>query len=130
MLKFQALVFDQSIQASAQPVTYYTPAAMNERLASADKLGIMAVTDTASGGGSQQVTVQIQVSGDGMFWANKNGTAEIANGTMGTTGVTSLYGADASASASMGFVRLAITLSTATTAHVKVYVAGRDPLAS
>ena len=123
MRKFNILVWDDFI-AGAGTVVYTRPE-LNDRLADPDQLGLCAVTDQVTGA-SGSISVQIQHSADGINWTNKNTTAEINAASLSTTATNVAYGSDSGATPSLGLVRLKITLTTATQAHLKLWATGRD----
>jgi hypothetical protein len=125
MRKLSILAFDDFVMSTT---TVYTTMALNETLGAFDKLTIQAVCDSATGT-TPTITVAIQHSGDQRTWIAKNGTAEI-NAFAVTVATPSTIGGDTSATGSMGFVRLAITLGgTTPTMHVKLWVTARDTVA-
>lgn len=122
MRKFNILAFDDFI--SGAGTTVYTRPELFEKLAEVDKLALFPVTDQVTTAGT--LTVRIQHSGDGLNWVNKNATAEVNGVAINPSATNTAYGSDAGATPSLGFVRLALTLTTSTSAHVKLWVTGRD----
>ena len=126
MSNLALLAFDDFIMAGATPV--YTPQSLNDALGTFDKLTMQAVCDSITGT-SPTITVQIEHSVDQRNWKAKNATAEI-NAAAIAAATPNSVGGDTSATGSLGYVRLAITLGgTSPTAHVKVWVTGRDTVA-
>ena len=82
------------------------------------------MTDQVTTAGT--LTVRIQHSGDGLNCVNKNASAEVNGVAINPSATNTAYGSDAGATPSLGFVRLALTLTTSTSAHVKLWVTGRD----
>lgn len=125
MRKLAILAFDDFIM---NTTTVYTPQSLNDALGTYDKLTMQAVCDSLGGSGNT-IKVQIEHSVDQRNWLAKNGTAEI-NAVSVSVATPSVFGGDTSSTGSLGFVRLAITLGgTTPTAHVKVWVTGRDTVA-
>jgi hypothetical protein len=124
MRKINCLVFDEFVPASAAPPSYYTAAAWNERLGAFDKLAIQAVADNVTGAAAT-LTVQIEHSADARNWVSKTAQAEI-NALSITATPAVLQGADATTTASFGFVRFRIQLAANSSAHVKVWCTARD----
>ena len=125
MRKLAILAFDDFIM---NTTTVYTPQSLNDALGAFDKLTMQAVCDSITGT-SPTITVQIEHSVDQRHWTAKNGTAEIAAVAISVAAPNSV-GGDTSSVGSLGYVRLAITLGgTSPTAHVKVWVTGRDTAA-
>lgn len=122
MRKFNILAFDDFISGSG--TTVYTRSELNEKLAEVDKLALFPVTDQVSANGT--LTVRIEHSGDGLNWTDKNTTAEIDAVAIDTGLTNKAYGSDSGTTPSLGFVRLALTITTTTSAHVKLWVTGRD----
>jgi len=122
MRKFNIPVFDDFISGSGTTVT--TRPELNDRLAEVDKLALFAVTDQVTTTGT--LTVRVQHSGDGINWVNKSETAEINGEAIATSTTNTAYGSDSGATPSLGFVRLSITITTSTLAHVTMWVTGRD----
>jgi len=121
--KANMLVFDDFI--SGAGTTVLTRPELNDTLGQHDLLGIQAVVDqvtTAAG----TITVQIFHSSDQINFIAKNGTAEINAASIPVATTTVKFGSDAGTVPSLGYVRLAITITTATIAHVKVWVTARD----
>lgn len=120
MQTFTKLVFDEFIYAG----DWYTSSEFNVLIGSADKMGLQATVDnvtTASG----TLDVRVQHSGDGRNWADKNTTNEIAMTGLSTSAQTTKGGSDDGTKTGLGLGRLKITLGTATSAHVRVWVTGR-----
>lgn len=124
MRKFNALVFDEYVPTQTQ---VFTSSVTDDRLGAPNTLSLFAVVDNVSGANGT-LTVQIQNSADRRNWVPKSvsNTPEI-NGAGITPGATTvLQGFDAAPSnGTLGYVRLAITVA-GVTAHVKIYVTGRD----
>ena len=121
MRKMNILAFDDFI---AGATIVYTRAELNATLGEHDLLGLQAVADQVTTTGS--LTVQIYHSADQINWLKKNSTAEINAGTTTAGSVNVLFGSDGGTVPSLGFVKLGMTLTTTTQAHVKVWVTGRD----
>ena len=123
MRKMNFVVFDDYIPSNVQ---VFTAQSLNDRLGLFDKLSIEAVADNVAGT-SPTITVQIQHSSDNRNWVNKNTTAEINAAGISVGSTTPNAGSDTSSAASLGFVRLAITLGgSSPSAHVKIWVTARD----
>jgi len=124
MKKFAALVFDETIYTNA---AVYTAQRFNEVLASADRLVLHAVADE-TGGTSPTLLVQIEHSGDGRNFGNKNAAAEIPATSIPPSATTSLIGSDSSTIPTLPFARLRVVLggSGSLVGHIKVYACGRD----
>jgi hypothetical protein len=127
MRKFNLpLVFDDFVMGAT---TVYSSSNFNEVLGSADQLALIAVVDSYSGGAAPSITVQLQVSGDGRNWQNKNSTAEINAKPVSTTATTVVSGGDGGTNPAMGFMRLAVSLFSGTAppnAHVRIGACGRE----
>ena len=122
-----SLVFDEYITTG----TFFTDSNFITGAGRFDSMCIMAVTDNIDLAG--QITVQLQHAADGRNFVNKNATAEITGAGTGvgkgtiSTGQTNVnWGFDNGVSPSLGLVRLAISFTTTTKGHVKVYVTLRD----
>jgi hypothetical protein len=123
MIVISECVFDEVIHGAA--TDYYTANKYNELLGRADKLTIQALVDNVETG-SGTISVRIEHSGDQRNWKPKNGTDEIITVSISTSATTSTIGSDSGSTASLPFVRLRVVLATATRAHVKLFVCGRD----
>lgn len=125
MRKFNALVFDEYVPSSTQ---VFTSSNLDDRLGLPNTLSLFAVADNVGAQGAT-LTVQIQHSADRRNWLQKNvNNPEISGATLNAGVTTAAQGFDSSPSnGNFGFVRLAITLGGMTpSAHVKIYVTGRD----
>ena len=122
MRMLNQLVMDENVQPAA--TTFYTPASLNETLGRYDQVGIQAIVDNVQTNGL--ITAWIEHSADGRNWAAKNTTAEILNQATNNAQTKSYFGSDTGGSPSLGFVRIAVSLTTTTSAHVKIWVTGRD----
>jgi hypothetical protein len=122
MRKLTLMVFNDFVQGAT---AVYTPSEHNEALGTYDRLAFQVVVDSVNATGN--ITVQIEHSGDGRNWLNKNGTAEI-NATAINAGATNnLSGYDSGAAPLLGLVRLRVQLGgAATQANVKVHAVARD----
>ena len=115
------LVFDEHVQGGGP---FYTSQAYNDLLGQYDQLALHAVVDETDAPG--KLTVHVQHAADGRSFVNKNATAEIAAATLHAGKANVLTGADAGSAPSLGFVRLAVSLSGAKRAHIKIHVTMRD----
>jgi len=120
-------VFNDFVYATAIN-NVWTDAKFNDILARFDETSIIAVADSVGGTGTIQLSVQMQHSGDGRNWVNKNTNPEINAQTITVGATTTLAGSDAGTTPSGGFVRLTVWLPGGTTpsAHVRIYVCNRD----
>lgn len=121
MRKLHQLTFDDFVVSGG---TVYTKTDLNDILGQVDQLAIQAIVDQVNANGS--TTIQIQHSADQINWTNKNATAEINAGTLSTNTTCKLFGSDAGSTPSLGYVRLAISLTTTNQAHIKIWVTGRN----
>jgi len=122
MKKLSALVFDDFIHGAGAVV--YTSNKLEDLLSAADKLALHAVADQVTTSG--QVTVQVEHSCDRRNWIAKNVSAEINAAALTQGSTTQAWGYDDGTRPTLAFVRLKITMSTSTLAHLKLYVTGRD----
>src|SRR5262245_33327576 len=110
-----ALVFDEVIAAkTAGDVHYYSAPEWSRFLAVPDQLGIQVIVDhaTASGGQAPLVSVCVETSGNGIYWATKRTQPEIPPFAITTNATTvSPYGADPGTLPNLAFVRLRVTLT-------------------
>jgi hypothetical protein len=117
------LVFDEHLtNSTTNHISSYT-----------DQLALMAVVDSASGAGFK---VQIEHSADGRMWLPKSGgtltkpnAAEIGGDsgeTLKASIQTAYFGADAGTTPTLAYVRLRVELGTSSSAHVRVFVTGRN----
>ena len=122
MKKYDQEIFNDFIMGAGAVV--YTSAAFNLLLASADQISLQAITDQVTTTGS--IAGELEHSGDGRNWTSVSGTPELSVAT--TAGATT--GAFASFTGSSrvvnNFVRLKLTMSTSTAAHVVVRAVGRE----
>lgn len=134
MRRAAGLVFDEFVALSStqQTQVFYTSSALNELLAVSDQMGIQVVVDDVEHVGSGEVTVsvQVQTSADGTYWASKNPSMEVpAFGVAPGAATISPYSADQGVLPTLSFARLAITFASSAppaSAHVRVYVTLRD----
>lgn len=125
MRSFNILVHDDVIATANPPRTVYSRPDFNDKLGSVDMLGLFAVTDQVATNGT--ITVAIEHSADGLNWTAKTpGTPEINAATIQQDTTNLAYGSDGGSSPSLGLVRLSVTIATSTSAHVKLWVTGRD----
>jgi hypothetical protein len=128
MRKYNVRAFDDFVHGTS---TVYSTADFNEVLGSADQLSLFAVVDSYSGAaGAPNITVQIQHSGDGRNWVNKNPAAEINGAAIGA-GITAVAGgSDGGTNPALGLIRLAISLAAVgmapPNAHVRIWACGRE----
>jgi len=124
MRKLHMLVFDDFV-AGTTPVNTKTD--LNDVLGQNDQLAIQAVVDQVSGT-TPTVTVRIQYSADQINWSNKNTTAEINALAVTANQTNVLFGNDAGAVPSLGYVRLQVTLggSGPPQVHAKIWVTARN----
>lgn len=126
MKRFHSLVFDEVISLPNSPTT--TSLDWAQKLASIDILQLFTVIDNVQGGGGT-VAFTINHSPDGRNWLPKNGgVADMTSNTL-TTGTTQFKDAtdpNWSTKVASGYVQIQMTLTTSTSAHVKLYVTGRD----
>jgi hypothetical protein len=120
MLRDHFLAFDDNVKSGSS--TSYTSDEFAERLAKYDQMAIFIVVEQTLL--ISTVAVQVEHSGDGAHWTNKNATSEI-NASPGGD-LAYLWGGDDGTAPSLPFVRLRISLTVSTPALVKVYVALRD----
>jgi hypothetical protein len=122
MRKYHALVFDDFVVSTT---TVFTKPELNDVLGQNDQMAIQCITDqvTTSNG---TITVRLQHSSDQINWINKNGTAEINGSAINTASTNVTFGNDAGGTPSLGYVRFSILITTATQAHVKLWVTGRN----
>jgi len=113
------LVFDDFVTG-----TVTTKTDLNDVLGQNDQLAIQAVVDQVNVAGT--ATIRIQYSADQINWTNKNATAEINGGTISINTTNVLFGSDAGATPSLGYVRLQISITTTTQAHFKIWVTARN----
>ena len=122
MRTLHVLAFDAVIEGTT---TQFIDPMFNQQLALADKLKLVAVTDTVSGT-SPTLAVQLEESGDNRNWVNKSGSAEIPATAISATAVTILAGADNGATPSSGYLRAKLTLGgTSPRARVQLWITGR-----
>jgi hypothetical protein len=127
------LVLDENLQTGSSPA--HTSDTLSVTLGSFDQLAIMAVVDDVVGGGDG-FKVVVEHSADGRTWLPKSRSAsEIGGGKPTLTnplinlqggGQTAHFGYDAGSVPSLGLVRLKVDLGSTTSAHVRVYVTGRN----
>jgi hypothetical protein len=104
---FHEKVFDESIAYGA--TTQYTTPDFDELLGSADRLSFMVVVNPVSIGPSM-LQLQVEHSGDGQHWQNKNVTPEID--LPGPGAVPRLnFGDEPGATPSLAFVRLRVAIA-------------------
>jgi len=121
MKRLAALVFDDVIHGAGSIV--YSSAKMEDLLGAADKLSFHVVCDNVTTSGS--LALRLEQSCDRRNWIAKNSVDEVTcTTTQGST--TQAWGSDDGTKATLAFVRLKLTLSTSTIAHVRVYATGRD----
>lgn len=124
MLTFTELAFSEYVTGTT---TVYTSAAMNSRLARCNQLTLQSNIDQVTTG-TTGFSVQIEHSNDERNFVAKAGSPEINRTSFTGTIPYVNFGYDAGTTPTMGFVRLAITLTgTNAGANVKIYAAGRDP---
>lgn len=122
MMFLNANVFDDLVSPGA--TTFYTSSTTQQALGDYDQLAIQAVIDNVDVAGT--FTLSIQHSADGENWVNKNATPEINAKAIATAAVTNIVGADTGATPTLGFVRFAFSIATASRAHVKLYATLRN----
>lgn len=128
------LVFDEVVSVvGISTQSTLTSTELNEQLARADAMAIQVVVSdvTAGGGAAPQVGAAIETSADGVLWATKSATQEVAYFDVVTNATrVSAYSYDASGLPSLRFVRLRVmlksTVSTGASAHIRVWVTLRD----
>jgi hypothetical protein len=121
MRTLHLLAYDDFIEGT-DPV--YTSSEFSGPLAMCDKLKLIAVVDSVTGGTS--ITVQLEESGDERNWVDKAGTAEIDAEAISTTAVTVAAGTDDGSTPASGFLRARISLAgTTPKAQVKLWITGR-----
>ena len=116
------LVFDEQIAGTGP---FYTSQELGERLGRYDQLSFQAVVDQVSVGGST-LWVQLQHSADGRSFVNKNNSPELTTNPLSAGATNVAGGGDPSSAPTLGYVRLAISLSASISVHVKIYVTMRD----
>ena len=129
-------VFDAYISsislASSVSVVALTNDAFNDVLGFYDQLALQVVVDdTIVGTAPAALTVQIQHSADGLHFVNKNAAPEVDTPTQLNIGTPTYmsFGFDGGLFPSLGFVRLAITLTAAVgpvRAHVRITATGNN----
>jgi hypothetical protein len=128
MRKYNVRAFDDFVHTTA---TVYSTTDFNEVLGSADQLSLFAVVDSYSGAaGAPNITVQIQHSGDGRNWVNKNPAAEINGAPIGAGMTAVASGSDGGTNPALGLIRLAVSLAAIGAAppgaHVRIWACGRE----
>ena len=117
------LIFDETIVGTTD---VFTSPEHNLLLGQCDKHHFHAVIDQVSGT-TPSLAGRFQHSGDQRNWDNKNGSNELASGTLVTTGTNNTMGTDPGTAVGAGYGRMKFTLAgTNPVAHVKLYVTGRD----
>jgi len=127
------LVFDEYLQSGSSPSR--TKDSLNQVLGSFDQLAIMAVADNVNGAGAG-FKVQVEHSADGRSWLPKSGGTLASPGaaeigvtsgiTLTATSQMGYFGSDGGTTPNLGHVRLKVDLGASTSAHVRVYVTGRN----
>jgi hypothetical protein len=122
MRKLAILAFDDFIMNSTM---VYTPQSLNDVLGLYDRLTVQAVADSIVG--TATLTVTLEHSVDQRNWATKTTLISAAGIAVATPNIV---GADTTTTGSLGYVRLGIQLPSAgTSAHIKLWVTGRDTVA-
>jgi len=116
------LVFDEELSGTGP---YSTSHELSESLGRYDQLSIQAVVDKVSAAGAT-LSAQIQHAADGRSFVNKNTSPELVTPPLAVATTNIASGGDPSLAPTLGYVRLAISLSASINAHVKVYVTMRD----
>jgi hypothetical protein len=120
MRKFHVLLLDDRIEGNAP---LYSNPLHNALLGSVESLRIYCTAENTSGT-SPALTVQIEESGNQLYWRTK-GFAEIDNVALSTTAQTVAVGRDRGLVPSQGFLRLRVQLGgTAPKARVRIWVTG------
>jgi hypothetical protein len=123
------LVFDEYMTSASTIAS--SSDALNATLGAFDQIALMVVVDAISSGDAG-FKVKIWHSADGRHWLAKNGDASIAEigGSSGLTLVSpgpSVYaGGDPGTKPNLGLVNIEVTLGMTSSAHVRVYVTGRN----
>lgn len=131
------MVFDEVIQSGSSPAR--SAEAQAARLAGFDQLAIMAVVDNVVGG-STGFKVSIEHSADGRTWLPKSGgtlaspaSAEIGGGGANNPAVTlagvtqsAYFGYSDGSAPMLGYVRFSVHLGATASAHVRLFVTGRN----
>jgi hypothetical protein len=121
MRLFHILAFDSVVQGTT---AIYTSPLFARQFATSDQNKVFVVADEVTGT-SPTLTVQSE-DGDGVYWSNKYGTAEINGVSLSTTGTTVAKGADGGGQPSAGWVRFKIQLGgTSPAARIRMWVTGR-----
>ncbi len=119
MLVIAEQIFDNVI--SGTTTTWYSPAMFNEPLGAADFLALHATWNGVQGT-SPGIAIQVQHSGDNLFWlpiGSPQIQVSIFNDGVGAGSVSSTV--------LLNFVRIAVTLSgTNPQCRLKVYATGKD----
>lgn len=128
---FDAYISSVSLLPSIS-VLALTNDALNDVLGFYDQLAFqVVVADTIVGTAPAALTVQIAHSADGLHYVNKNAAPEVDTPTQLNIGTPTYmsFGFDGGTAPSLGFVRLAITLTAAAgpvRAHVKITASGNN----
>jgi hypothetical protein len=119
---FHVLLLDDRIEGNAP---LYSSPLHNALLGSVESLRIYCTSENTSGT-SPLLTVQIEESGNQVYWRTKAFLAEIDNVALSTTAPTVAVGRDRGLLPSQGFLRLRVQLGgTAPKARVRIWVTGR-----
>jgi hypothetical protein len=122
MRSYHRMVFDGTL-AGTSPV--YTDPRFNVMLALTELIEIGCVISQASGT-TPTLTVQCQISPDGVNWVDKSTTAEVDAASLSTSALTIAGGHSLTTDSTIGFVRLKMTLGASDNlATFKVFVTGR-----
>ncbi|HKY37237.1 MAG TPA: hypothetical protein VJN18_14940 [Polyangiaceae bacterium] len=122
MRRFHVLLHDDRIEGTSP---LYSDPSHNALLGSVEALCIYSAAENASGT-TPTLTVQVEESGNQVYWRNKAGTAEINSVTLSTAARTVAVGRDNGSVPSLGFLRLRVQLGGANPkARVRIWVTGR-----
>lgn len=132
MLEGHRLVFDEFLTAPTATAPAYTDQSLQLWLGTADRRAIFAVVDSANA--SDTLHVQVEHSADGVNFFPKNGGGieieDPARCGFSPGTVTKVWGYDNGLITALEFVRLKVwfvTAASGTSAHVRIWVALRDP---
>jgi len=101
------VAFDDFIHGSG---TFYTSSFFNTLLGEADAYAIEATAEGADGSPTTSLAIQLETSGDGRNWSNKNPTAEIST-SVTANGKTVATASDMNVRPAVALVRLRIDVS-------------------
>lgn len=125
MSRRRILVFNDYIHGTT---AVYSSAFFNSTLGELERCALQVEVQAYSD--LTAITVQMQVTGDGMNWNSKNSSPEISQGSVSQGNQVVLYGTDNAPVAALALGRVKITLSgTTPTAYVRVWAIGSPRIA-